>query len=128
VAWKRYRAIRQFILQECQERNILSCRQPGETLWGQVRTEAIRYTTLQGFQAKFNTPRNSPHRAFHLALDSFIIDVVGKATESHQNTRLNSDNKQEEEAEGAGSESGSGSRGERAGARPQPTLHEERLV
>lgn len=125
VAGRRYRAVRQFILQKCQERNILSRRQAGDTLWNQVRTEAVGHTTLQGFQAKFNTPQNGPYQAFHLALDSLIIDVLKKAAESRRNARMNSDNEQEEEAGGAGSGSGSGSRDV---ARPQLTVHEERPV
>jgi len=51
-------------------------------LWGQVRMEAIEHNTLQAFQAKFNTPQNGSYQAFHLALDSLIIDVLNKAAES----------------------------------------------
>ena len=96
VAGRRKRAIRQFILQKCQEKTILSCRQAGDTLWGQVSMEAIWHTTLQGFQAKFNSPRNGPYEACHLTLDSLIVDVQKKTAESHQNARLNSDHEQEE--------------------------------
>jgi len=90
--------------------------------------EAIRHTTLQGYQVKFNTPRNSPYQAFHLTLDSLIVDLLKKGPESLQNARLNSDNEQEKKAEGTGCRAGSGLRGERAGARHQPTLPKERPV
>ena len=107
VAGRRYCTIYQFILQKYEERNILSRRQAGDTLCNQVRMEAARHTTLQGFQAKFSTPQNGPYQAFHLTLDSLILDVLKKAVESRRNARLNSDNEQEEKAEGA---SGFGSR------------------
>jgi len=97
VQWlgRRYHAIRQFILQKCQERNILSSRQASDTLGCEFRTEFIGHTTLQGFQAKFNTLQNWLYQAFHLALDSIIFDVLKKTTESRLNARLNSDNEQE---------------------------------
>jgi len=128
VAGGSYHPVCQFMLQKYQKRTILSCRQAGDTLWGQVRMEAIGYTTLQVFQAKFNTSGNGPYQAFHLALDALIIDVRKKAAESRRNARLNSDNEQEEEAAGAVSGSGSGLRGEMASARPQPMDHKERPV
>ena len=126
VAGRRYHAIRRFILQKCQERNIVSRRQAGDILWDQVRTEAVGHSTLQGFQAKFNSPPNGPYQSFHIALDSLIIDVLKKAAESRRNARLNSDDEQEEDAEGA--DNASGSRAERAVARPQPIAHEEKPV
>ena len=85
------------------------------------------HSTLQGFQAKFNTPQNGPYQSFHVALDSLILDVLKKAAESRRAARLNSDDEQED-AEGAASASGSGSRGEGAVARPQAPLHQERQV
>ena len=127
VAGRRYRALRKFILQKYQERNIISRRQAGDILWGQVRTDAVGHSTLQGFQAKFNTPQNSPYQSFHVALDCLILDMLKKAAESRRAVRLNSDGEQED-TEGAGSASGSGSRGEGAVARPQAPLHEEGLV
>ena len=79
LAGRRYRAIHQFILQKCQERNIVCCRPADDILWGQVRIEAIRHCTLQGFQAKFNSQLNGLYQSFHLVLDSLIIDVLKKA-------------------------------------------------
>ena len=86
--------------------------------------EAIGHSTLQGFQAKFNSPPNGPYQSFHVALDSLIIDVLKKAAESRWNARLNSDDEQAEEAEGTDGTSGA----ERAVARHQPILYEERPV
>ena len=128
VARRTYRALRKFILQKCQERNIVSHRQAGDTLWEQARTEAVAHTTLQGFQAKFNSPRNGQYRAFYTALDSLIMDVLKKAAESRRNVRLNSDAEKEEDDNGAEGASGSGSRDERAVARPQPTVHEKNPI
>jgi len=125
VAGRRYCTFHQYILQKCQERNILSRRQAGATLWGQVRTEAIGYTTLYGFQAKLDSRRNGPYQAYHLTLDSLIIAVLKKAAECRRNARLNSDNSQEEEAEDSGSGSGSRLLCKREGAHAQPTLHNE---
>ena len=101
MAGRRYGAFRQFILQKCQERHLLSPRQACNTLSNQVRTKAVGHTTLQGFQAKFNPPQNSPYQAFHLALDSLILNVLKKAAESCRNATKNSDNEQEKKAEGA---------------------------
>ena len=52
------------------------------------------------------------------------MDGLTKAAESRRNARLNSDAEGEEEAAG----DGDGSRDERAVARPQPTVHEEKPV
>jgi len=128
VARRRFHTIHQLILQKCQESNMLSCRQASDTLWGQVRTEAIRHTTLEGFQAKFHPPYNGSYQAFHLALESLIVDLVNKTTDPRRNARLNSNNKQDEVADGAGSRSEYGSWGEGAIPRPQQTLHEKRRV
>src|ERR1700733_6275795 len=118
VAGKRYIVVRRFILQKCTERNVLSRKQAGDTLWNEVRTEVVGHTTLQGFQAKFNSPRNGQYRAFHTCLDALIMDVLKKAAESRRNARLNPDAEGEEEAAG----DGDASRDERAVARPQPTV------
>lgn len=126
VAERTNTAIRQSILQNCQVRNILSRSQANETFCGQVKPGAIGHTTLQEFQAKFNTAQNSPYQAFHLTLNSLIIDMVKKAAKAHQNVRLNLENKQGEEAERVGSGSGFKLRGETAGACPQPRLHDDR--
>jgi len=114
VAGRRYQAIRQLILQKCQERNSVSPRQAGDILWGQVGTEDIGESTLHSFQAKFNLPPNGPYRSFHVALDSLIIDVLKKAAESRQNARLNSEDELAEDADGADGEWGA----ERTVARP----------
>jgi len=91
VARRRDRTICRFILQKCLERNIVSSRKVGKTLWGQVRTEAIGHSTLQGCQAKFNSLLNGPYILFHVAQDSLIIDMLKKAAESRWRVRLNSD-------------------------------------
>ena len=128
VAGRRYRALRKFILQKCQGRNIVSRRQAGDTLWEQARTEAVAHTTLQGFQAKFNSPWNGQYRAFHTALGSLIMNALKEAAESRRNARHHSDAEKEEDGDGAEGASGSGSRDERAVARPQPTVHEEKPI
>jgi len=87
-------------------------------------TEAIRHSTLQSFQAKFNSPPNGPYQSFHILWDSLIIDVLKQAAEARWNARLNSDDKQAENAEGADGASGA----ERAITCPQPILHKGRLV
>ena len=56
------------------------------------------------------------------------MDVLKKAAESRRNARLNSDAEEEEDGDGAEGASGSGSRDERAVARPQPTVHEEKPI
>ena len=94
------------------------------TLWHQIRTDAISHTTLQGFQAEFNSPQNGIYQAFHNSLDALIIDVLKKAAESRRNNRLNPDTAEEEEGEG----DDQASRDETAIARPQPTIHEEKPI
>jgi len=103
VAGRRYSSIHKLIPQKCHKRNIVSCRQAGDILWGLVTTAAIRDSTLPGFYAKFNSPPNCSYQPFHLVLDSLIIDVLKKAAESRQNAILNSDDEQEEDAESANS-------------------------
>ena len=56
------------------------------------------------------------------------MDVLKKAAESRRNARLNSDAEEEEDGDGAEGASGSGARDERAVARPQPTVHEEKPI
>ena len=56
------------------------------------------------------------------------MDVLKKAAESRRNARLNFDAEKEEDGDGAEGASGSGSRDERAVARPQPTVHEEKPI
>ncbi|KAG0131556.1 hypothetical protein HOY82DRAFT_607989 [Tuber indicum] len=128
VPGRRYRALRMIILGKVQEKSIISRRQAGDILWRQLRTEVVAHTALRGFQAKFNSPEDGVYQAFHVALDSLIMDVLKKAAESRRNAQLNSDIEQGDEDEGAGRASGSGSRGGRDDGRPQPTLQEERPV
>ncbi|PUU72134.1 hypothetical protein B9Z19DRAFT_1139310 [Tuber borchii] len=128
VEGRRYRAVRTYILQKCNERNITSRTQAGDTLWNEVRTETVAHIALRGSRAIFNPPQNGQHRAFHVALDALIIDVLKMAAESRRNARLNSDAEEEGGDWGAGGVSGSGSRDERAVARPQPTVLEEKPV
>ena len=54
------------------------------------------------------------------------MDVLKKAAESRRNARLNSDAEEEEDGDGTEGASGSGLKDERAVARPQPTVHEEK--
>ena len=56
------------------------------------------------------------------------MDVLKMAAVSHRNARLNSDAEEEEDGDGAESASGSGSRNERAVARPQSTVLEEKPI
>ena len=96
VGGRRYLAVREFIVQKCNKRNVLSRKQHGNTLWNEVRTEVVCHTTLQGFQAKFNSSRNGIYRAFHASLDILIMEVLKKAAESRKNARLNPDAEEEE--------------------------------
>ena len=124
VAWRRDIAIRRFSLQKCSERNVLSCRQAGDTWWNEVRTEVVGHTTFEGFQAKFICPRNGQYWAFHTCLEALKMDVLKKAAKSRRNARLNPDAEGEEEAGG----NGDSSRDETAVARPQRTVHDEKPV
>ncbi|KAG0125454.1 hypothetical protein HOY82DRAFT_616506 [Tuber indicum] len=104
MAGRRYHTIRRFIFQKCNESNITSRRQAGDTLWNQDRTDVIAHSNVRGFQDKFNTPRDGQYRALHTAPYSLIIDVLNKAANSRRNARHNSD--AEEEGEGEGGELG----------------------
>jgi len=118
VAGRRYRGIHQFSLQKYQERNIVFRSQAGNILWGQVRMEPIGHITLRGFQATINWSPNSPYQSCHVALNSFIIDVLKMVPESSQNARLNSDGDEAEDADGADTAWGA----ERAVDRPKRIL------
>jgi len=118
-----YCTVSRFILQKCEERNIVSRRQAGNTLWDQVRIEAIRHITHSGFQGKINSSLNGQYRAFHTVLDTLIRNMLNKAAESGRNAKLNSDAEAEEEGNGP---SGSGSRDPIAC--PKVTIHEEKPV
>ena len=124
MAAKRFIAVRRFSLQKCNERNVLSRKQSGDTLWNKVRTEVVGHTIPQDFQANFNSPRNGPYRASHTCLDALIRDVLKKAAESRRNARLNLNAEGEEEAAG----DDDASRDKRAVDRPQSTFHEEKPV
>ena len=79
VAGRRYSALRTFILQKCKEARITSKRQCGEATGDKLRTDAVSHPALQGFQAKFDSPRDGTYFIFHKALDSLIADVLKKA-------------------------------------------------
>ncbi|KAG0133446.1 hypothetical protein HOY82DRAFT_538186 [Tuber indicum] len=126
VPGRQYRTPRTFILGKVQEKSNISRRQAGDILWHQLRTEVVAHTALRGFKAKFNSPEDGAYQAFHVALDSLIMDALKKEAESRRNAQLNSDYKQGDVDVGVGSASGSGLRGGRDDGRPQPTLHEKR--
>ena len=102
VAGKRYITVRMFILKKCNEWNVLSWKQSGDNLLNEVRAEVVGHTTLQAFEAKFNSPRNGPYWAFHNYLDALVMGVLKKTAESRRNARLNPDTEGEEEPAGDG--------------------------
>ena len=124
VAGRRYIAVRKYSLRKCNENNVLSRKQAGDTLWNQISTEVVGHAALQGFQDKFNSPWNGPYRAFHISLDVLIMDLLKKASEARRNARLNPDADEEVEAE----DDAGGLRDERAIARPQPTVYQEKPI
>ncbi|KAG0632930.1 hypothetical protein HOY80DRAFT_1006410 [Tuber brumale] len=80
-------------------------------------TDAVSHPSLRGFQAKFDSPHTGPFANFHRALDSLILDVLKKATESRRAARMNSDDKEERSVTGP-----SGTQ-PKAVVRPPPTIY-----
>ena len=124
MAGRRYIAVQRFNFQKCNEKNFLLRKLAGDSLWNAVRTEVVRYTTLQGFQAKFNCHWNGLYQTFHTCLDTLIMDVPKKAAETRRNGGLNPDPAGEEEV----ASDGDASRDERAIARHQLTIDKEKPV
>ena len=123
VVGRRYRTLRTFILHKCKEARVTSKRQCGEATWNKLRTDAVPHPALQGFQAKFKSPRDGTYIIFHKALDSLIADVLKKAVESRKAARMNSDDEEEESIDGP-----SGTQYQVTIVRPPPTLYEEKPI
>ncbi|KAG0632976.1 hypothetical protein HOY80DRAFT_1006375 [Tuber brumale] len=70
--------------------------------------------------AKFDSPHMGPFANFHRALDSLILDVFMKATESRRAVRMNSDDEEERSLTGPSAPQPA------AVVRPPPTIYEEK--